>query len=58
MGTDKLSHDGYAYNLCRYFEENYIGLRNLNGERNAPFILKLISVISLCEKVTNVRNCE
>ena len=19
-GTDKLSHDGYAYNLCRYFE--------------------------------------
>ena len=25
-----------AYPLCRYFEENYIGLLNLNGERNTP----------------------
>ena len=30
---------GNAYNLCRYFEGNYIGLQNLNGERNAPFII-------------------
>ena len=25
-----------AYHLCIYFEENYIGLLNLNGERNNP----------------------
>ncbi|KAI6648122.1 hypothetical protein LOD99_11931 [Oopsacas minuta] len=25
-----------AYPLCRYFEENYIGILNLNGERNTP----------------------
>ena len=25
-----------AYPLCKYFEENYIGLLNVNGERNTP----------------------
>ena len=25
-----------AFPLCRYFEENYIGILNLNGERNTP----------------------
>ena len=27
---------GNASPLCRYFEENFIGLLNLNGERNPP----------------------
>ena len=25
-----------AYPLCKYFEENYIGFLNVNGERNTP----------------------